>query len=276
MSPNEVDFVIYHKGCPDGIASAFAAKHLLGGSAEYYAAAHGDDPPDVSGKNVAILDFSYKRDVIEKMIESANNLVVVDHHKSAEAALKDLPGMIFDMSHSGAYLSWVYFHPEKEVPKFIKHVEDRDLWKWDLDGSEAFCISFDMLDYDLEKISKCLDASVVDEMIHRGRLLLEYKNYNVARIADTAQLRKFCDHNALVVNSSIWMSEIGSDLSRECDVVFIWSWSHKRKVHRVSLRSFYEHVDCSELAKKFGGGGHKKAAGFAYEGENIETIFDNT
>ena len=162
------------------------------------------------------------------------------------------------------------------MPKFIKHIEDRDLWKWKISGSEAFCISFDMLDYDLDKISDCMNEEVVDEMIQTGEYLLEYKNYNVDRITNSAQIRNFCGYNTLVVNSSIWMSEIGSALSRECDVVFVWSWSHKRRVHRVSLRSFYDHVDCSELAKKYGGGGHKKAAGFAYEGKNIETIFDNT
>ena len=276
MNPNDVNFVIYHKGCPDGITSAFGAWYLLGDKAEYCPAAHGEAPPDVTGKNVAILDFSYSRDIIMSMMEEANSLVVVDHHKSAESALKDLPGMIFDMNHSGAYLSWVYFHPDKEIPKFVLHIEDRDLWKWKLSHSEEFCIAFDMLNYDLKKISNCMDASVVKEMIQQGSTLLAYKTHNVNRIANTASIRKFLGHNALVINSSVWMSEIGSELSKECDVVFIWSWSHKRRVHRVSLRSFYDHVDCSELAKKYGGGGHKKAAGFAYEGNNIEAIFDNS
>ena len=276
MNSNDVNFVIYHKGCPDGITAAYAAWKLLGDSAEYCAAAHGEMPPDVTDKNVAILDFSYDRDTIEKMSHSANNLVVVDHHKSAEAALKGLPGMIFDMGHSGAYLAWVYFHPNIEVPKFVLHIEDRDLWKWELPNSTEFCIAFDMLDYDLNKIDKCIDENVVAKMIEQGKVLTAYKEYSVGRIADAACVRSFLGHNALVVNSSVWMSEIGSMLSKECDVAFIWSWSHKRKSHRVSLRSFYDHVDCSEIAKIFGGGGHQKAAGFSYEGKNIEAIFDNT
>ena len=276
MPPSEVDLVIYHKGCPDGISSAFAAWHLLGDKAEYWPASHGAPPPDVTGRNVVILDFSYSRDIITHMIAESCNLVVVDHHKSAESALKDLPGMIFDMNHSGAYLSWVYFHPDKEVPKFVLHIEDRDLWKWNIPHSEEFCIVFDMLGYDLEKISRCMDESVVQEMIHQGKSLLAYKSYNVDRIASTACIRKFLGYNSLVVNSSTWMSEIGSEISKECDVAFIWSWCHKRKTHRVSLRSFYDHVDCSELAKNYGGGGHQKAAGFAYEGRDIEAIFDNT
>ena len=69
MNPSDIDFVIYHKDCPDGITSAYAAWRLLGKQADYYSAVHGEDPPDVTNKNVAILDFSYDRDTIQKMIQ---------------------------------------------------------------------------------------------------------------------------------------------------------------------------------------------------------------
>ena len=40
---------------------------------------------------------------------------------------------------------------------------------------------------------------------------------------------------------------------------------------KVSLRTTQENVDVSELAQKFGGGGHKKAAGFSVPGKLIHT-----
>jgi nanoRNase/pAp phosphatase (c-di-AMP/oligoRNAs hydrolase) len=44
---------------------------------------------------------------------------------------------------------------------------------------------------------------------------------------------------------------------------------------KVSLRAHHDDADVSEVAKKFGGGGHRKAAGFALPQDvNIESIFD--
>jgi len=40
---------------------------------------------------------------------------------------------------------------------------------------------------------------------------------------------------------------------------------------KASLRTTHPEVDVSELAKKFGGGGHKKAAGFSVKGKIVET-----
>jgi nanoRNase/pAp phosphatase (c-di-AMP/oligoRNAs hydrolase) len=81
--------------------------------------------------------------------------------------------------------------------------------------------------------------------------------------------------NSLVVNASHWMSEIGAKLSPECDFALIWYYDHDAKRTRVSLRSFHEHVDVSEIAKDFGGGGHKKAAGFTLpKSKHIDDIFN--
>jgi nanoRNase/pAp phosphatase (c-di-AMP/oligoRNAs hydrolase) len=55
----------------------------------------------------------------------------------------------------------------------------------------------------------------------------------------------------------------------------IWYYDHIDRDIKVSLRSFHESVDVSEVAKKFKGGGHKKAAGFRLPGDAIlDEIFD--
>jgi nanoRNase/pAp phosphatase (c-di-AMP/oligoRNAs hydrolase) len=39
--------------------------------------------------------------------------------------------------------------------------------------------------------------------------------------------------------------------------------------------SFHDRVDVSELAKKFGGGGHKKAAGFTLPSDrHVDSLFE--
>jgi oligoribonuclease NrnB/cAMP/cGMP phosphodiesterase (DHH superfamily) len=189
--------------------------------------------------------------------------------------LHDVPNTHFDMNHSGVVLSWNFFHPGKEPPKFLKYIEDRDLWKWELPYSKEFSAAFDMVPFDFEEFDKFKDESVIDDAISRGGYILAYSKTVLKKIGSMSVSRNFMGHSALVVNASHWMSEIGATLSPNCDVAIIWYYSHKHSEYKVSLRSFHDHGDCSELAKKYGGGGHKKAAGFAMKGsDNIETLFE--
>ena len=276
IEPSSVDLVIYHKNCTDGFGAAYSAWKLLGSKAIYCAASHGDPPPNVDGKTVAILDFSYKNNVIKDLIASSKDLIVIDHHKSAMIELHDISNTHFDMNHSGARLAWDFFHPGKEAPKFIDYIEDRDLWKWELPYSKEFSAAFDMIPFEFEEFEKFEDDSVFDDAVKRGSYILAYSKTVIKKICDKASARKYKGKNVLVVNSSHWMSEIGSRLSPDCDFAMIWYYDHERKDIKVSLRSFYDNVDVSEIAKNFGGGGHKKASGFTLTGDsNIEDIFKN-
>jgi len=274
--PQNIDFVIYHAHCSDGFGAAWSAWKLLGNKAEYYPATHGDAPPDVKGKNVAILDFSYDNQTVKKMISEAKSLIVIDHHKSAMVDLHDIPNTHFDMSHSGARLAWDFFHPGRNPPKFIDYIEDRDLWKWDLAYSKEFAAAFAMVPFEFEAFTEFEDDSVFQKACKKGSYILAYSKTVVKKVADRATLR-ICDGKKVyIVNSSHWMSEIGSRLSTDCDYAVIWYYDHSRQEYRVSLRSFHEDVDVSEIAKKYGGGGHKKAAGFSLtKDKHIDDIFCN-
>jgi oligoribonuclease NrnB/cAMP/cGMP phosphodiesterase (DHH superfamily) len=276
IDPNSIDLVIYHRNCTDGFGAAYSAWKLLGNKAEYYAAVHGEDPPNVTGKIVAILDFSYKNDVIKSLLSKVRDLIIIDHHKSAMVELHDISNTHFDMTHSGARLSWDFFHPGKEAPKFIDYIEDRDLWKWELPYSREFSAAFDMVPHDFEEFAKFEDDSVFDDAVKRGSYILAYSKIVVKKVCDKASPRRYMGKKVLAVNSSHWISEIGARLSPDCDFAVIWYYDHKKRDINVSLRSFHEGVDVSEIAKTFGGGGHKKAAGFTLAGDsNIEDLFES-
>ena len=275
LEPSAVDCVIYHAECTDGFGSAYAAWKLLGNRAEYHACKHGTAPPDVKGKNVVILDFSFDNLTTKKMIEEATALVVIDHHKTAIVELHDVSNTIFDMSHSGTILSWNFFHPGKEPPKFLAYIEDRDLWKWELPYSKEFSAAFDMIPFEFEEFEKFEDDSVFDDAAKRGSYILAYSKTVVKKVCEQAQPRKMGGKDVLVVNSSHWMSEIGARLAPDCDFALIWYWDHEAGNTKVSLRAFHEMVDVSEISKQFGGGGHKKAAGFQLpKSKHIEDLFD--
>ena len=274
LEPSSVNIVIYHADCTDGFGAAYSAWKLLGNRAEYHACKHGTPPPDVNGKNVVVLDFSFNNATTKEMIENADNLLVIDHHKSAMVELHDISNTHFDMTKSGAMLAWEFFHPGKEPPKFIKYIQDRDLWKWELEYSKEFSAAFDMVPFDFEVFSEFEDDSTFADACKRGSYILAYSKVAIKRVADQATMRCWEGKKIYIVNSSHWMSEIGSKLSPDCDFAVIWYYDHDRQEYRVSLRSFHEDVDCSEIAKRFGGGGHKKAAGFRLPQEtHIDNVF---
>lgn len=275
MDPSSVNCVIYHGGCTDGFGAAFSAWKCLGNRAEYYACKHGESPPDVRGKNVVILDFSYDNATTKRLISEAASLLVIDHHKSAMVELHDVSNTHFDMNHSGARLSWDFFHPGHPPPKLINYIEDRDLWKWELPYSKEFSAAFDMVPFEFEEFEKYEDDSVFDDAVKRGSYILAYSKTVIKKVCEKAALRRYQGMEVMVVNSSHWMSEIGNRLSHDCDFAVIWYYDHEDRKNKVSLRAFHDNVDVSEIAKRFGGGGHKKAAGFALpDGKHIEEIFD--
>jgi oligoribonuclease NrnB/cAMP/cGMP phosphodiesterase (DHH superfamily) len=275
MDPGSVDFVIYHGDCSDGFGAAYSAWKLLGDRAEYHSAKYGEEPPDVKGRNVVVLDFSYDNATTKRLMQEAKSFLVIDHHKSAMVELHDVSCTRFDMNHSGAMLAWKFFHPGKDAPRLIKFIEDRDLWKWEIPYSKEFSAAFDMVKFDFEEFDKYLDDSAVDSAQERGAYILAYSKTVISKIAKHATSRKMGGKDVLVVNSPHWMSEIGAALSPRCDFAVIWYWDHDTRQVKVSLRAHHEDSDVSEVAKKYGGGGHRKAAGFALPVDvNIESIFD--
>lgn len=163
-------------------------------------------------------------------------------------------------------MAWEFFHPAKETPKFIQYIEDRDLWKWEMPYSKEFSAAFDMVPWEFNAFEEFEDDSVIDDAIKRGSYILAYSKTVVKKICEKATKKLMRlnnkEYDTFVVNSSHWMSEIGATLAKDCDVAMIYYFDHDTREYRVSLRAFHEHIDVSEISKQFGGGGHKKAAGF--------------
>ena len=70
--------VIYHKDCADGLAAAWCFWKQFGDSMEYHPGAYNEPAPDIYNRDVYLVDFSYKRDVVEEMCKFANKIVLLD------------------------------------------------------------------------------------------------------------------------------------------------------------------------------------------------------
>ena len=82
--------VIYHGNCADGFSAAWCFWRKYGDGADYHAGVYQQDPPDVTGRAVFLVDFSYKRAVVESMFQQASSVALIDHHKTAIDDLRPL------------------------------------------------------------------------------------------------------------------------------------------------------------------------------------------
>lgn len=256
--------VIYHKGCADGFCAAWIADRALGG-ADLHPAQYGDTPPDVAGREVYVLDFSYPKEKLLAMKATAATLVVLDHHKTAQADLADLEFCVFDMDSSGARLAFDFFANKVQDrarldPMFpvVAYVQDRDLWRWVLPLSKEVSAAIASYSFDLE----VWDAFNVVELGREGAAILRYQAQLVERIASGACEAVIDGHEVLAVNSPVLQSEVGEKLAEGRPFGAVWYEKGAESKVVFSLRS-REGVDVSEVARSFGGGGHAAAAGFA-------------
>lgn len=280
LNPQDVDIVIYHKNCPDGLGGAFAAwyyfskldtqKHI-----EYVGASHGECPPNsIKGKNVLIVDFSYKKDVLNKMLEIVNKMAILDHHLTAMEDLRELDPKykIFDMNHSGAYLSWKYFFPNEDIPKLILYIEDRDIWKKEMEFTDEFSSWFSTITQEFESFVPLLNDSYLMSIIKTEGVGMEKANKNniskALKYADPVFMRISGEYYMIVhVNTTVHKSDIGNqvligkDMYPNADFSASYSIDDRSASTLFSLRSTNKHIDCSKIADLYGGGGHRNASG---------------
>lgn len=171
---------IYHGNCADGFGAAWVVNRALMGEVDFHAGIYQDPPPDVKDRFVIMVDFSYKRPVLQEMAAEALGILVLDHHKTAMADLEPDPmddtfavaldmnwkdfsasfdvwgpddrGIytLFDMKRSGAGITWDFFFPNNKRPDLINHIEDRDLWKFALPHTREIQAALFSYPYDLQ------------------------------------------------------------------------------------------------------------------------------
>jgi uncharacterized protein len=261
--------VIYHANCIDGFTSAWVAWLWFGYEAEYLSANYGDAPPDVLGRDVLIVDFSYPRAIMEAMRLESSSILVLDHHKTAQDDLEGLSFATFDMNRSGAGLTWDELFKGEVRPWLVNYVEDRDLWKLKYEKSKEVnaWIGTQVRD-SFESWSK-LNSEGSFEAANKGSIILQYVNHYVQETAKNARMVCFCGFHVPIVNSSkLGISELLHHLAKSNHFAIGWFQRSDGK-YEYSLRSEGD-FDVSALAKQFGGGGHQNAAGFTLTKQLLE------
>lgn len=199
VSPT-VPLVIYHADCNDGLTAAWVVKQAFAAGVDLYPAKYQQPPPDVTGREVVIVDFSYKRSVLLEMAQKAESILILDHHKSAEEDLRGIGEVAsniiaqFDMERSGAGLAWDYFYNTHlngctdtedgsldcvcdalPRPWFVNYVEHNDLWRHSnpkYDGVMPDCKA--ILEY-IRSYPSSSHFEMYDHWLHRHRTYARQK-----------------------------------------------------------------------------------------------------
>lgn len=292
--------VLYHGGgCQDGYMACYVAHLALAHTREhvvYQAVSYGDPIPDLAGRDVFILDFSYQPEALILAAKTAHSVVLLDHHKTAFADWRahfplagqdlddeDLQEKIsldlgnltvrFSLRQSGAGLAWDHFADDlignpmlyasqmRKTRLLIDAVQDRDLWRFELDTTERLCAALSTVPQTFAAYTEFIHFTSVDSMLKLGEGVVRHNAQLVSAIALRSIQVRFEDHTALLVNcSKEHASIVGHALCQFWPFSITYEVIGKDAV--VSLRSKAGGFDVSALAKKHGGGGHHSAAGF--------------
>ena len=273
--------LIYHGDCPDGFMAAVIFGKAAGrdiGQVEFHAGVHQESPPDIAGKEVVLVDFSYRRPVILAMAKTATSILIVDHHVSAQEDLVNLPAnvkTIFDMDQSGAGLAWRVFIKKEPAPKIVLYVEAMDLWRLDAYPDVGRVMAgLCSHDYDFKLWNDFLEADQ-DELI--ADLAREGASIERGRSKDVRELLAAGRHELEIAGKKVpAINAPRSMASQAANILavgqpFAASYCISNGYVNFSLRSEGRGEDVARIAFGYGGGGHRHAAGFKirYTGSEI-------
>lgn len=272
--------IFYHSNCHDGHMSAFTLWCDLHNQTkvkvDYYPVNYGTTPPDVTGKIVYILDFSFPCNILKLMISQAEALLIIDHHKTAQENLDEIPDKykIFDMNECGATLTWKYLYPDKPLPLAYNYIRSRDLWTHDMKDTDAFYLAFEIAirnekgKYDFNLTEKYLIDKEVENLLNIGKVL---KVYHDTLVEKTLSNIYFCpirrDDQLLIVAYVNVTAGLASDVGAQCmknyTFVDFCACYHTIPINQktiFSLRSRDGCQDVSVIARDHGGGGHRNSS----------------
>jgi len=257
-----------------------------------------DDLQQIMGFNpesmVLSVDIGFTREAYDLLNNRFKNLIIIDHHISTYQNLVninivDLIGkeylptnIIFDLNKSACVLAWEYFFPNKNIPIFLLYLQDRDLYRFMEPESREINLALfhhyppSYIEDDRNrpdfsqwlKIMLDTKSSWLQKIQSDGVILRSVQVSTINRLKRSAHKVTFADHQVMICNSSVEMSDLGNVLAEEneCDYAIVFRISGSDVF--LSLRSFNLIPDLafnvSDIARKYGGGGHQSAASFKW------------
>ncbi|WP_042349418.1 DHH family phosphoesterase [Bacillus massiliigorillae] len=227
--------------------------------------------------------------------QSQGKLQMIDHHKTAlhfneyewgHVLVEDDEGKLTSAT-SLLYTYLVNHELLKEtaaISEFVELVRQYDTWEWEKNNNQKakrlnalfFLVSIDEFE---EKMIHRLQTSDTFDFDDFEKKLLHMEEEKTERYIRRKKKEivqaEIGEYLAGVVYAELYHSELGNELGKEyshLDYIVIVNMGGKK----LSFRTIHDHVDVSEIAGQFGGGGHQKASGCSLSDEAYKQFIEET
>jgi oligoribonuclease NrnB/cAMP/cGMP phosphodiesterase (DHH superfamily) len=172
-------------------------------------------------------------------------------------------------------IAWDHYFPNQQPPKLIEHIQDRDLWLFKLEGTREIQATVFSYPYDFEVWDRLM-ASAPSTLFVEGSAIERKHHKDIAELVGVSKRRMIIGgYDVPVANLPYTLSSDAGHLMGKGEP-FAACYMDDPSGRTFSLRSSPEGVDVSEIAKLYGGGGHKHAAGFkqaiGWEGDTQKSV----
>jgi len=223
-------------------------------------------------EKVFIVDFSLQKPGDwEKLLERTKDVVWIDHHKSAiekPGPQHNLKG-IRSTEGAGCELTWEYLH-STPMPYGVELTGDYDTWT-KKHGEETDLFHFGLMAVDTKPEAPIWSELVGDNskesvarVVQMGKTVKVTMDKENAAYLDKWGFETELDgHSAIACNKGLAGSQLFDSDPKDHDLMLSFAWDGKQWT--VSIYTTNSEIDASKIAEKYGGGGHKGAAGFQCE-----------
>lgn len=272
---------IIHHNDHDGFCSAAIVSHFEKNNKKEFFCSDYTTPildltKDKKYEKIYVVDISFDLKTMKELKNRCDNIIWIDHHQSAMEKLDEFEADgIRKIGKSACRLCWEYLFPEEKIPYGVKLIDKFDIFDnsneklWD---NYVYPFKLGMECYDMQpddnikiwnKIFKD-DETFLKDTVNKGKTINKYLSRQFKKIAEETSFEiKFEGKNAVVVNTPFFGSFSVDPVydPKKHDIMMVFKYSKDK--YSVSLYTTKRDVDVAKIAEKYGGGGHKKAAGFS-------------
>lgn len=300
---NANSHIIYHHADSDGRCGGgilrFYCEEVLGSKPIMHPYSHKESTEWLKeikeGDLVLIVDIALSRDIMEQLNQN-NVLVWFDHHKTSIAEMEGLEiEGIRNTNNAGCGLAFslikdkINSKAKAGAIRAVELVSDYDNWNKGKYGEEGFKNTPSAFSLYLSSINIApnndegygrwfelftkgtMDGMESEEMIEDGRLIMRYQDKKNAGIVKHGAFE-------ITLDGHLGIMCFGVKGSQSFDAVYDESKHDmmiaveitKDKTYDISLYGT-KNIDLSAIAKKYSGGGHLKACGFACKNIDFST-----
>ena len=224
-------------------------------------------------------------------LPTIHNYTIIDHHNNP---IKNINAyiekhnftnikMYCDITKSGCMLTWNYLYADEKnnnYPLIIHHIGNKDLWIFSDTNTEPYCIGYNnnnnnetiimklLKDDNLELHTEFIQSGIkiIIDNISKAEKYFNTKTFSFENIDNITY--NIIDIKCHANNMFKYLIDYAAGEYPDIDILrILYSDNEDKSVY--SLRSLTENTIVDSIARKYGGNGHPKAAGYTIYKTNL-------